>query len=156
MEIIINPSRNEWNLITQRTLLDTSHLDSICKDVFNGVSKLKDHAIRQYTHQFDKVEIDNLDVSADEIAASVKAISNDLKAAINLAKDNIWKFHKSQEIVSQKITTTEGVECWQESRSIEKVGIYSGRNGSTIFNSINACNSCQDSRLQRDCTLQST
>jgi histidinol dehydrogenase len=136
MEIIINPSRNEWNSITQRTLLDTSQLDSICKDVFNGVSKLKDHAIRQYTHQFDKVEIDNLNVSEDEIAASVKAISNELKDAINLAKDNIWKFHKSQEILTKKISTTEGVECWQESRPIEKVGIYIPGGTAPLFSTV--------------------
>ena len=136
MEIIINPSRSDWQNISQRTLIDNSQLDSLCKEVFIGIKKLKDHAIRQYTHQFDKVEIDKIEVSAEEISASINAISTELKDAINLAKDNIWKFHKSQEIVTKKITTTEGVECWQESRPIEKVGIYIPGGTAPLFSTV--------------------
>ncbi len=136
METLINPSRSEWNIISQRTLLDTSQLDILCKEVFKGIGQLKDHAIRQYTHQFDEVEIDAIEVNADEIAASVNAVSNELKEAINLAKENIWKFHKSQEVIPKKITTTEGVECWQESRPIEKVGIYIPGGTAPLFSTV--------------------
>jgi histidinol dehydrogenase len=136
MEIIINPVRSEWNIIAQRTLMDTSQLDILCKEVFKNIGKLKDHSIREYTHQFDKVDIDSIEVSSEEIMASVNAISNELKEAINLAKDNIWKFHKSQEIIPKKITTIEGVECWQESRPIEKVGIYIPGGTAPLFSTV--------------------
>ena len=40
--------------------------------------------------------------------------------AINIAKQNIEKFHKSQFIEEQVIETSEGVECWRKSVAIEK------------------------------------
>ena len=136
MEIIINPDRNEWKTISKRTLIDTSQLDSICKEIFNAVGKTSDHAIRHYTLQFDKVDIDKIELNGDEISSSTNAISDKLKEAINIAKDNIWKFHKSQEIVPNKITTTQGVECWQESRAIEKVGIYIPGGTAPLFSTV--------------------
>ncbi len=136
MEIIINPDRYDWKEISKRTLIDTSQLDSLCKEVFNAVGKLKDHAIRQYILQFDKVNIDNIEISRDEITDSVKSIPEELKNAIHLAKDNIWKFHKSQELIPNIITTTQGVECWQESRAIEKVGIYIPGGTAPLFSTV--------------------
>jgi len=50
------------------------------------MGNLKDHAIRQYTLQFDKVNIDNIEISAEEITESIKAIPEDLKNAINLQR----------------------------------------------------------------------
>ncbi len=45
---------------------------------------------------FDGISLDNYEVSEVEIQEAIKLIPNELKEAIQLAKDNIYKFHSAQ------------------------------------------------------------
>ncbi|MDP1744715.1 MAG: histidinol dehydrogenase, partial [Bacteroidota bacterium] len=60
----------------------------------------------------------------------------ELKAAIQLAKSNIEKFHAAQIETSGVIETTKGVNCWRESRAIEKVGIYIPGGSAPLFSTV--------------------
>lgn len=59
-----------------------------------------------------------------------------MKAAIQLAKDNISKFHEAQKQPVQKIETTKGVICWRENRAIETVGIYIPGGSAPLFSTV--------------------
>ena len=63
-------------------------------------------------------------VSDQKINNSENDIDKDLKESINIAFNNIYKFHKNQAFNSKKTETTPGVFCWQEKRAIENVGLY--------------------------------
>ena len=53
-----------------------------------------------------------------------------------MAKKNIETFHSSQKIEKKLIETAPGVECWQESRGIEKVGIYIPGGSAPLFSTV--------------------
>ena len=59
-----------------------------------------------------------------------------MKKAIQNAKTNIASFHRAQLIDNIKVTTQEGVECWQEKKPIEKVGLYIPGGSAPLFSTI--------------------
>jgi len=66
------------------------------------------------TVRFDKIEIENFRVSAKEISDAGKLVSDDLKAAIDLARKNIELFHQSQTGRAPHHRNKKGVKCWQK------------------------------------------
>lgn len=136
MKILINPERKDWPEINKRTVFENEELSAICKEVFNSIAKSGDKALLEYTKKYDNVDIEQLIVSDKEIKEASEQVSEKLKEAIKLAKDNIWKFHQQQEFKTVKVETTKGVECWQESRPIEKVGIYIPGGTAPLFSTV--------------------
>ncbi len=136
MNIIINPSRKDWDEILKRPTFTTTSLESIVKEVFDSIQQNGDDALRKYTEKFDKVSIADFSVSVEEIKNAESQVSSALKNAIQLAKQNIEKFHSSQKIEKKVISTANGVDCWQESRGIEKVGIYIPGGSAPLFSTV--------------------
>jgi histidinol dehydrogenase len=83
-----------------------------------------DAALKSYASQFDGVTLDALFIERNKIDELANTISEEVKAAINVAYQNIKKFHESQISNEQKVETTPGVTCWREVRAIERVGLY--------------------------------
>lgn len=136
MKIIIEPKRNDWTKILKRPTKTFYDLEGIVKDIFNDIELSGDEALRRYTKKFDKVDLSEIAVSKKEISDTENKIPETLKEAINIAKNNIEKFHRSQKIKNKIIVTTDGVECWQESRGIEKVGIYIPGGTAPLFSTV--------------------
>ncbi|PCI07481.1 MAG: histidinol dehydrogenase [Flavobacteriaceae bacterium] len=136
MKIIKNPKRTDWASILERPTFTTESLDKVVNEVFDAVQNEGDSALKKYTQQFDKVTIDTIKVSSDEILTSKDLVSEVLKQAIQLAKNNIEIFHNSQKTAKKIITTSPGVDCWQESRGIEKVGIYIPGGSAPLFSTV--------------------
>lgn len=111
MKLINNPERNEWASILKRPTISSQSIERIVNEVFEAIQKDGDAALKRYTAQFDKVELETLEVSQKEVNASSALLSEGLKSAIQLAKSNIEKFHASQKIEKKVITTSKGVEC---------------------------------------------
>ncbi len=59
-----------------------------------------------------------------------------LKDAMKLAKENIRRFHEVQGEPTVKITTTEGVTCWRESRPVDSVGLYIPGGSAPLFSTV--------------------
>ncbi len=136
MKIIENPNRSTWSDILERPSFAISTLDSIVKEVFEDVSKNGDEALKRYTKRFDNVELRTFDVTLEELKNAQNDVSNELKDAIKLAERNIEIFHRSQRTEKTVVTTSEGVQCWQESRAIEKVGIYIPGGSAPLFSTV--------------------
>ncbi|MEM6299020.1 MAG: histidinol dehydrogenase [Bacteroidota bacterium] len=122
MKVYQNPPRSMWAEITQRPLMDFSEIESRVSAVMGAVRKEGDEALRRFTKQFDKVELDTLEVSKEEIEAA--SVSPELAAAIHHALENIRRFHEHQLEEPKRIQVREGVTCWRKSVGIEKVGLY--------------------------------
>lgn len=119
-----------------RPTMDREELDKIVKIIFDEVKRKGDSAICKYTYHYDGVEIDTLQVSKDDLEAAEGLVSNELKEAISVAKQNIETFHASQARVSDKIETVSGVQCWERSVGIEKVGLYIPGGSAPLFSSV--------------------
>ncbi len=111
----------------------------------------------EYEEKFDKVRLNSLLVSEEEIAEAEKKVSIELKAAITLAYNNIRTFHTAQVFQGKKITTLPGVTCWQKAVAIEKVGLYiPGGTGSSFLHRPDAGYSGTDCRMQGNHSLYSS
>lgn len=124
MKTYIQPQISNWTELTTRPTKESKDLQKIVLEVFDKIKTEGDKALVDFTAQFDKVQLTNLFVTSQEIDEANELISNDLKQAIQLAASNIEKFHSAQFEKSNVIETTQGVQCWRESRGIENVGIY--------------------------------
>jgi len=136
MKIFLKPKQELWKEILKRPTKSKKDLVEIVEQVFNEIKINGDTALKKYTHFFDKVDIDNFKVEINDIKDAELKIPQDLKEAILLAKNNIEKFHKSQTLKSKVIETTKGVTCWQESRPIEKIGLYIPGGTAPLFSTV--------------------
>jgi histidinol dehydrogenase len=136
MQIFINPKRNEWQQLLQRPAFDTSVLEEKVSAILQDVKANGDAAVKKYAIQFDGVQLDELKVSEKEIEEASTLVNDDLKAAIQIAKDNITKFHEAQKENIQQIETTKGVLCWRKSVAIEKVGLYIPGGTAPLFSTL--------------------
>ena len=64
--------------------------------ILRAVRERGDDALRDYSKQFDKVELKELRVPETEIREALEAIDPELRAAMEQAKSNIEKFHEAE------------------------------------------------------------
>ena len=136
MKIIKYPERKDWDEILQRPTFDPSSLEATVKNILNEVKQNGDDALRKFTLQFDKADINNFRVSDDEIGEAEKILNDELKQAIVIAKNNIEKFHATQLAATEFVETMPGVQCWRRSVAIEKVGLYIPGGTAPLFSTI--------------------
>ncbi|MBN2787758.1 MAG: histidinol dehydrogenase [Paludibacteraceae bacterium] len=136
MKLIYYPQQSDWLSILARPTFDNSQLLETVKVVLNDVRLRGDEVVKEYELKFDKVRLESLQVTEDEIAATEKIVSEDLKAAIILAKNNIKKFHSTQKHDLPKIETMPGVTCWQKAVAIDKVGLYIPGGTAPLFSTV--------------------
>lgn len=136
MKIIKNPSPNTWKELTQRPETEKKSLRETVQHVFKEIQKSGDAALKKYTSQFDKVELTQIKVSEQKLKEADNLLPYELKQAIIQAKNNIEKFHYIQKEKSQSIETQPGVQCWRESRAIEKVGLYIPGGTAPLFSTV--------------------
>ena len=136
MKNINNPQRKDWNQILQRPTKTVEDIEKTVNQIFDDVQKNGDAAVNKYTQLFDGVSLDNTIVPIEEINEAVAEVSIELKDAINLAKENITKFHAAQKTDKVFVETTKGVSCWQEKRPIQKVGLYIPGGTAPLFSTV--------------------
>ncbi|MHB0755414.1 histidinol dehydrogenase [Polaribacter sp. M15] len=136
MKIINNPSKETWSQILERPTKTVDDIEGIVNEVFADIQKNGDQAVQKYTAKFDGISLENNIVSEVEIAEAINLVSEDLKAAIQLAKENITNFHKAQKTEKVFVETANGVECWQEKRPIQKVGLYIPGGTAPLFSTV--------------------
>lgn len=136
MKTIKNPSPNTWTSILERPTKSLAAIESTVLSVFTAIQKEGDEAIERYTSEFDGVEIEDIKVTNEELVEANNFVSDELKAAIQLAKQNIEAFHNAQRTPQVSVETTTGVSCWQEKRPIEKVGLYIPGGTAPLFSTI--------------------
>lgn len=136
MQIIQYPARETWGDLLKRPVIDSSSLFETVQQVLEEVRTNGDQAVQSYTQKFDGVALDSFTVTAEEIEAAAKLVSDELKQAIETAKNNIRKFHAHQLQQFEKLETSPGVFCWQKAIPIEKVGLYIPGGTAPLFSTV--------------------
>lgn len=136
MKKIVYPERKEWDDIVRRPVLNTETLRGTVKEVLDKVKAKGDKAVKEYEERFDKVRLESLAVTDEEIAEAEKEVSIELKAAVLLAQRNIQTFHAAQHFEGKKVQTVPGVTCWQKAVAIEKVGLYIPGGTAPLFSTV--------------------
>ncbi len=136
MKVINNPLKSQWPALCQRPQIELDFLDGSVRNILNRVRKSGDEALKELTFQFDKVQVNNLQVTITEIEEAVAEVSTSLKSAILAAAKNIEVFHDAQKRSVEKIETMPGVMCWRKATPIQKVGIYIPGGSAPLFSTV--------------------
>ena len=136
MKIIRFPDKKNWSKILIRPVFETAALEETVSSVLKDIRNEGDTAVRRYSEKFDKVSLTNFEVTEEEKTEALKEISENLKRAVQIAVENITKFHEAQKSPVVNIETTPGVNCWQKSVPIEKIGLYIPGGTAPLFSTV--------------------
>jgi histidinol dehydrogenase len=136
MKTYINPPSSEWNSLIERPSFPAENLDEKVRGIIFKVRNEGDAALREFSKQFDKVELEELRVAATEIELAVDQVSDELKKAIAVAARNIRTFHESQKSTETEVETMPGITCWRQNVAIENVGLYIPGGTAALFSTI--------------------
>ena len=101
-----------------------NNIRTIVENIIAEVKLNGDRALQAYAQEFDGINLNQLYIGKEEIDRLSVEAGDKEKQALQLAYNNIQKFHQIQIIKENKVETTTGVICWRETRAIEKVGLY--------------------------------
>lgn len=136
MKVYEYPAPQELDILLKRPLHDASELNATVAAILQEVKQRGDAAVREYEERFDKVSLKAFAVSEEEMQAAEQAVSDELKAALSLAHQNIKRFHEAQRFEGEHIQVAEGVECWQKAVAIERVGLYIPGGTAPLFSTV--------------------
>jgi len=136
MQIYRYPLFKSWPGITRRPTADNSDKSETVREVMSKIRENGDEAVREYTKRFDRVDIEDFKVTANEIESAASEITPALKNAIAIASKNIDTFHIAQKVSRRVIETMPGVKCWQKSVPIGQVGLYIPGGSAPLFSTV--------------------
>ena len=136
MKIINNPNRESWSEVLKRPTQTVGDIEATVTEIFAKVSETGDVAIKRFTKKFDGISLESNVVTPNEIELAVQRVPEKLQKAIRLAKQNIEVFHTAQKTSKTAIETAKGVQCWQEKRPIQKVGLYIPGGTAPLFSTV--------------------
>lgn len=136
MKTYTRPKRSQWNQITARPEASQQDLEAVVQEVFNAVKAEGDKAVSAYTKRFDSWDSFDIAYNEKSVAAQAAKTPESLKQAIDLAYENIQRFHEAQRPSKVDMETREGVRCWVEQKPIGKVGIYIPGGTAPLFSTV--------------------
>ena len=136
MKIINNPNRESWSEVLKRPTQTVGDIEATVTEIFTKVSETGDVAIKRFTKKFDGINLESNVVTPNEIELAIQQVPEKLQKAIRLAKQNIEVFHTAQKTSRTAIETAKGVQCWQEKRPIQKVGLYIPGGTAPLFSTV--------------------
>ena len=136
MNIIEYPQHEQWAAITRRPQLDHKQLHQTVAAVLDDVRTRGDEAVADYEERFDHVRLQSLAVTEQEMDEAYSLVGDELKEAITLAHANIKAFHEAQRFQELHVETQPGVDCWQRSVPIERVGLYIPGGTAPLFSTV--------------------
>ncbi len=136
LKITRYPKEAEWAALLRRPTKDATTLNATVASVLSDVRQRGDEAVREYEEKFDKVRLDSLLISEQEMQDAEGQISEELKNALTLAHRNIHTFHASQRFEGKPCSVAPGVTCWQKAIPIERVGLYIPGGTAPLFSTV--------------------
>ena len=121
---ILKYDKETANDLIKRSQADISEVLNIVSDILKDVKENQDEAVKRYTAKFDKAELDDLQVSEDEIKEAYDNLDKNLIEALKRASANIEKFHKAQIPEEWFMEVNTGITAGQIIRPINSVGCY--------------------------------
>ena len=119
----INKMELVERLASRAVALD-AELMSLVGAIIDDVRVRGDEALIDYTARFDKVELKQLRIGADELKRCAAGADERVRRALREAIENVREFHERQVEASWTISPREGVQLGQRITPLERVGLY--------------------------------
>lgn len=117
-------SKEQADALKRSPLIGDNSLEQSVATIINSVVNDGDNALRQFSREFDGIELDSIALSEPQIAQACANVTDELKQAIAQAKNNIDCFHRAQIQTNLAVETQAGIRCELRSEPIERVGLY--------------------------------
>ena len=105
-------------------VVPTVNVEAIVAEILADVKANGDKALYAYCEKFDKVKLDALRVSEQEIEEAFSAVSAEFLDILREAADNIRRFHEKQRRNSFILNEQEGVVMGQKVTPVDRAGLY--------------------------------
>ena len=99
-------------------------VSDIVADIIKNVKENGDAALLEYTEKFDKVRLESLAVTEEEITEAFEAVDPRLIGVLNKSAANIRAFHTRQVRTGFEIKNPNGTVLGQKITPVEKAGLY--------------------------------
>lgn len=109
--------------IFARVIPQTQVEDAVA-GIIAQVRQRKDAALYEFEERFDKVTLDRLSVTEEEIQEAMEQVGGEFLQILREARENIRAYHEKQVRSSFVMTEGAGVILGQKVTPIEKVGLY--------------------------------
>ena len=149
MQIIRYPSKEDWAGITERPAIENGMLRKQVGKIIADVKKNGDRSLKRYAKKFDGVDLKQIAVGQHEIIAAENNVSASLKAAINVAIENIKRFHAQQvEGIKKNRNYGRGTVLAKAHPHEKGRPLYSWWFSTIVFYGLDAWHSCTNRRMQ--------
>ena len=136
MNIYQNPEPQLWPSLCRRAEQDNSLIAERVASIVERVAMQGDKALYELAEQIDGVKLASLAVSEQEFSQAEQRVSEEVKAAIEVAVQNIEAFHRAQLPAEVRVETQPGVVCVQRPVAIGKVGLYIPGGTAPLFSTV--------------------
>ena len=102
----------------------TVNVEEIVADILADVKQNGDEALYRYCERFDKVKLDSLRVSEEEIAEAFASVPCEFLDILREAAANIRRFHEKQKRNSFILNEENGVVMGQKIIPVDRAGLY--------------------------------
>ena len=110
--------------ILNRDIREEHDVEAVVDEIMAKVRVDGDAALLEYEQRFDKAQLEALQVSEAEIAEAVASLDADFIRTLELARDNIWRFHSQQVPKNFVLTEEGGIVLCQKYTAVERAGLY--------------------------------
>ena len=110
--------------VEERNRTTNDNVTSVVREIIETVRTGGDKAVKDYTVRFDGKAPECLEVSREELKASLEQCDPDFVETLRKAANNISDFHTRQKQQSWLTTKENGVILGQRIRGLARVGLY--------------------------------
>ncbi len=111
------------SIIKRNSEFDRS-VENIVEDIIKNVRENGDKALFEYCEKFDKASLSSLEVSAEEINEAYGSADKEFIKTLEMARENIYDFHRRQKRENFVVNEKEGVILGQRIIPLERAGLY--------------------------------
>lgn len=113
------------NELTEEFFTETQDVTQTVQEIINDVKSNGDEAVRHYTKQFDKLDLQDFKITEKEAQNAVNSLDKEVLEAIEFSVNNVKEFAKAQlGSVKNTVYQSEGATLGHKIIPIEKVGCY--------------------------------
>ena len=135
-KIYVNPPRSEWPALTARCTRQEEEIGERVAALLAEVRTGGDAALRRIVRRIEGYLPETFEVTRERRAEAAKAVSPQLKAALEQAKANIEAFHRAQLPAQVEVETMPGVRCVQRAVAIGRAGLYIPGGKAPLFSTV--------------------
>ena len=135
-KIYVNPPRSEWPALTARCTQQEEEIGERVAAILAEVRTGGDAALRRIVRRIEGYLPETFEVTRERRAEAAKAVSPQLKAALEQAKANIEAFHRAQLPAQVEVETMPGVRCVQRAVAIGRAGLYIPGGKAPLFSTV--------------------